>query len=1129
MDNNNNSAEIAAVGTPVSRREQSSSVCSGSESKKRKVAAAAAAATCSTPPKTIRRRTPNKAKDKSANSTPRKNGRIIQTNHSSPPVMPNLRLEAKLTAQENSRMFAGKQLHPFFSSWKAGKKIPEVVNGDETSQGTLQTETTSTRLAPVHISDKTMGELVSLDWGNWIFHERTLGGDPGLADEGMISSAFGDLFQAQCLNKVSSVSSGQNKSFLDQCVIQLDDLPPTISTVLECEMDNVFSCSGDVGRVRKPDDDEPHIGILQERIVSARVECGNEPTNKLWTVKYQPNKATEVCGNSESVKFMSEWLHLWHGKNVQAVKEFTSSDKCKIEDDNYTCCKSDADSDYENEGTSLKNILLVTGPVGSGKSAAVYACAKEQGFRVFECNASECRNGALVKHKLGEVLESHCLPRSRNNHGDSLNKLTSKSEVQRNGKTVQENGIEVVELTSDEESSDGEYFFKDSQTSYSQGPLKPLILFEDVDITFSEDRGFINSVIRIAKTAKGPVILTTNSKDPVLPENLRRLEVHFRIPSHKDLLGYLNMIGAAEKVKIQPHLMEKLIECCEGDIRKAIMHLQFWYQGRRFPIDKVHEECNSLILDLDVDHRLLPKLIPWAFPSQLSEFVEKEISKALFVMEENSTFMDIVKQTQNGVEMHDDKIESNKNSMLNGCDFSNPLDTPIAQKKCKRKLSMEMSYESDFENERGNNLVSPATDKDIHSQFYLEEDSTLISHCPNLQKCTCPLSNEQPCGVENISHKFSETYHDMEGNVAVCKPVAMSCVPESLFVPETKVDDGIESETVDAFVNNEIERNLSVDINGSPIGSLLKLHKFLDLNVIAESNNEEMMDNLRTESINICSSPIDLNKTSKPFEEHVYCTTTNLVQESWKRLYDNHTDLKQFASSEEKTVSRVLKLALGVTNVISEADILLSGCQMLDVATVPSEEAEVFNRSNKQFQMISTIAENGFFFYAKDIPATNLDISSERRINLTEEMLPSSANIMKYGTFIEQDERVLTMSSEAENDLPMNPPESEMLLRSKLKSDTFDIIKSIVPLKSLLALNGISRHEYLSSLGCISRSEALRISGGGQNTRKRRGRVARHYLSSLMSPEDISLVAQYDLGRKCLSNPEETNNFQNRT
>ncbi len=39
-----------------------------------------------------------------------------------------------------------------------------------------------------------------------------------------------------------------------------------------------------------------------------------------------------------------------------------------------------SDSDYEDD--SLGNSMMITGPTGCGKTAAVYACAKELGFKV---------------------------------------------------------------------------------------------------------------------------------------------------------------------------------------------------------------------------------------------------------------------------------------------------------------------------------------------------------------------------------------------------------------------------------------------------------------------------------------------------------------------------------------------------------------------------------------------------------------------------------------------------------------------------------------------------------------------------------------------------------------------------
>ena len=37
-----------------------------------------------------------------------------------------------------------------------------------------------------------------------------------------------------------------------------------------------------------------------------------------------------------------------------------------------------------------------------------------------------------------------------------------------------------------------------------------------------------------------------------------------------------------EGVNIHPLLLEKFIHSCDGDIRKSIMHLQFWFQSKRF-------------------------------------------------------------------------------------------------------------------------------------------------------------------------------------------------------------------------------------------------------------------------------------------------------------------------------------------------------------------------------------------------------------------------------------------------------------------------------------------------------------------------------------------------------------------
>ena len=89
-----------------------------------------------------------------------------------------------------------------------------------------------------------------------------------------------------------------------------------------------------------------------------------------------------------------------------------------------------------------------------------------------------------------------------------------------NGETAQEFDNKVIELIpiSDEEDSfgahgaSGKRVCNDSETGFGQAKVKPLIVFEDVDISFPEDRGFVAAIQKIAEKAKGPVILTSNSK-----------------------------------------------------------------------------------------------------------------------------------------------------------------------------------------------------------------------------------------------------------------------------------------------------------------------------------------------------------------------------------------------------------------------------------------------------------------------------------------------------------------------------------------------------------------------------------------------------------------------------------------
>lgn len=76
------------------------------------------------------------------------------------------------------------------------------------------------------------------------------------------------------------------------------------------------------------------------------------------------NMVKQVCGNDESVKFLNEWLRLWHVKDFQISNDHTPSHSDEMQDKNYSCSKNDSDSEGKNKEASRTNVLLVTGPVG---------------------------------------------------------------------------------------------------------------------------------------------------------------------------------------------------------------------------------------------------------------------------------------------------------------------------------------------------------------------------------------------------------------------------------------------------------------------------------------------------------------------------------------------------------------------------------------------------------------------------------------------------------------------------------------------------------------------------------------------------------------------------------------------
>ena len=256
--------------------------------------------------------------------------------------------------------------------------------------------------------------------------------------------------------------------------------------------------------------------------------------------------------------------------------------------------------------TRNKNVIVLSGPHGCGKSAMVYAVAKELEFDVFEISSSSRRSGKDIQDRVGDMTENHLVNHKRDKPVDIKDQAsTDETETEHIRQAFQE------DLQSGRQGTMTSFFTSKSKASSKpkvQPKVQPkaldaakskpisgaqptlfgstrktqkqsLILLEEADILFEEDQQFWFQVNKIASQSKRPIVITCNNEQ-LIPMHEMPLAAVLRLgPPPTDLaVDYLLLLAAREGHILKRKAVLDLFRCKNNDLRASITELNFWCQ-----------------------------------------------------------------------------------------------------------------------------------------------------------------------------------------------------------------------------------------------------------------------------------------------------------------------------------------------------------------------------------------------------------------------------------------------------------------------------------------------------------------------------------------------------------------------
>ncbi|KAE8271538.1 hypothetical protein A4X09_0g796 [Tilletia walkeri] len=295
---------------------------------------------------------------------------------------------------------------------------------------------------------------------------------------------------------------------------------------------------------------------------------------------------------------------------VVTAKEPSPSDSTPLSSRTVSACKQSPAKVTKTGnafGDHLTNCILIEGPTGVGKTAAVYACAAELGFEVFELFPGVGRRtGKEIESAVGALAANHMVAGggsgggagSRNkkkgiatttvkegsimaafkkmsgaaasakSEGKKATKLEGKerseplagpSRSSTQSPSKEDRTIIIIDDDDDDPppapapvpAPKGRPLLSPTRLRHPNSVRQSLILIEEADILFEEDKGFWPALVQLIGRSRRPVIITCNDISAVPVEDLPlQTTLTFAPPTSEEVGPYLQRIAEQERHKL---------------------------------------------------------------------------------------------------------------------------------------------------------------------------------------------------------------------------------------------------------------------------------------------------------------------------------------------------------------------------------------------------------------------------------------------------------------------------------------------------------------------------------------------------------------------------------------------------